>query len=449
MKDGRFKDITLPLEGFKDAIGIDVRTMRFLEMTYASLFSKWGYEEINVPIVERASSFSEEVIGGSPWPEWDKRGVFYLQLQNYKDSYSDLPVQEPALLVPEGTISVSRWLARSYNENNLSQPKKIFYIMPCFRNELTSKLSNTKGREFHQAGIEILGTNNVNADLEVLLIAYQGFIEVGVHNDDILVRIGSVSLFNAVCTETGMSESDVLIVKDLMDTIAESRAGKQPERLAPSIEKVTAIVQAYNPSAGVVAKWGKMTNTYVDTLDTSFESVIGYDADVKDLNYLASIVREQGLKCVIDPSVVRSHEYYTGIVYEIDIKTQDDGVLVEVAGGGRYNKLIGKFIGDGTQDISIPAVGFAYGLERVVAIRKQLNVAELRHEVKSIDIYHGESVADIVLIANEEKHHSKLLAVASSLRKDGNRVDVYVGEDKSDEYLNAYTANLGAEIQKV
>jgi len=90
----RFKDITLPLTGFRDSVGHEVRIMRFLQTTYADLFTKSGYEEIMVPIVERASSFSEEVIGGSPWPEWDKRGVFYLHLQSYVEEYSELPLQE-------------------------------------------------------------------------------------------------------------------------------------------------------------------------------------------------------------------------------------------------------------------------------------------------------------------------------------------------------------------
>ncbi|MGH9567490.1 MAG: ATP phosphoribosyltransferase regulatory subunit, partial [Candidatus Angelobacter sp.] len=187
----RFENVTKPLTGFLDLIGLEVRIMRFLQVTFSDLFSKWGYGEIMVPIVERASSFSEEVIGGSPWPEWDKRSVFYVQLPSYDKSYSDLPTQEPALLVPEGTISVSRWLASVYEEGTLAAPRKIFYIMPCFRNELISKLSATKGRQFHQAGIEILGTDNVRADLEVLLIAHEGFVKIGVPKDSILVRIGS------------------------------------------------------------------------------------------------------------------------------------------------------------------------------------------------------------------------------------------------------------------
>ena len=61
--------------------------------------------------------------------------------------------------------------------------------------------------------------------------------------------------------------------------------------------------------------------------------------------------------------LVRSHEYYTGIVYEVDLKI-DDTIFVEVAGGGRYNKLISKFLAG--KEYQIPAVGFAYGLERLV-----------------------------------------------------------------------------------
>lgn len=446
----RFTDVTKPLAGFLDSAGRDVRIIRFLQATFTDLFSRWGYEEIMVPIVERASSFSEEVIGGSPWPEWDKRGVFYVQLPSYDRSYTELPNQEPALLVPEGTISVSRWLADAYSQGGLSTPRKIFYVMPCFRNELLSKLSPTKGRQFHQAGIEVLGTGNVRADLEVLLISYAGFVQIGVDPSSILVRMGSVELFNAICMETGISESDVLTVKDLMDTIAEARAGKQPERLEPSIQRVLGIVATYQPSSMIIAKWKNMTNTFVDELDAEFLNAIGHAAMIRDLNFLAASARSQGLRCIIDPSVVRSHEYYTGIVYEMDIQVPGEPPLVEVAGGGRYNKLIGKFLDTSQQDVTIPAVGFAYGLERVAAIFQMIGVSETQRRVSLRTEHHlGVSIVDKVLVESTNGYDPELWRRAGALRDEGNRVDVYVGDDQSDSHIEQYASQLGAELVRL
>ena len=99
----RFKDenVREPITGFRDIVGQEVRLRTYVSNKIGELFQKWGYDQIIFPLVERASSFSEEVVGGSPWPEWDKRRVFYLHIHDYKDSYKELPTQVPSLLVPE------------------------------------------------------------------------------------------------------------------------------------------------------------------------------------------------------------------------------------------------------------------------------------------------------------------------------------------------------------
>ncbi|MBT8224442.1 MAG: hypothetical protein HKP61_16440 [Dactylosporangium sp.] len=419
--------------------------MRYAEATFASLFSSWGYHEIRVPLVERASSFSEEVIGGSPWPEWDRRGVFYVQLAAYADSYTDLPHQEPALLVPEGTVSVSRWLAGEYAAGRFAAPTKLFYLMPCFRNKLTSKLSTTKGRQFHQAGIEILGSGDVRADLEVLLIAHEGFRRVGIPQDEILVRIGSVGLFNAVCAETGLDASEILTVKDLMDTIAEARASKQPDRLAPSIAAVMKIVAGKEPPSDTQRKWELLTDTYTPVLGDQFRAAVGYEAETDALNFLASSARGLGITCVIDPSVVRSHEYYTGMVYELDIRPKGRPPLVEVAGGGRYNKLTGKFLDGSHGDLTIPAVGFAYGLERVVRIVQEATGERDTRRQVALSFPLGAAAIDAV-VADGSGERGSALTTAARLRGQGLAVDYYVGDDQSPAGANAYADRLGASL---
>jgi histidyl-tRNA synthetase len=446
MSRPRFEDITMPLRGFVDATGVHVSAMRYAEAEFARLFTAWGYGEIRVPIVERASSFSEEVIGGSPWPEWDKRGVFYVQLQNYAESYTDLPDQEPALLVPEGTISVSRWLAKEYVDRKFAAPRKLYYVMPCFRNELTTKLSPTKGRQFHQAGVEILGSNDVRADLEVLLLAHEGFLRVGVEARSILIRLGSVGLFNAVCAETGLSGAHTLKIKDLMDAIAESRAGKQPGRLQPSIDAVTGIIAAYNATGSIMHKWQLMLNTYVDILNQPFVTAVGHSDEIASLNFLAETARSQGINCVIDPTVVRSHEYYTGIVYEIDIKLAGQPPLVEVAGGGRYNKLIGKFLDAAHEDVTVPAVGFAYGLERVVEIILGLQTAPgSNRKTVRLSFSLSDSSVDKV-VADGTSGPGSALRAAAKLRDEGLIVDYYVGDDQTANSIREYAKRLGADV---
>ncbi len=443
----RFKDenIREPMVGFKDLIGREVRLRAYVSNKIGELFQKWGYDQIIFPLVERASSFSEEVVGGSPWPEWDKRSVFYLHIQDYKNTYSELPVQTPSLLIPEGTISVSRWLAKQLVLNKRKAelfPIKVFYITPCFRNELISKVSTTKSREFNQVGVEILGTSNLISDIEVLFLVYEGFRAIDIPKSAITIRVGSVEVFNLLCAESGIDEQIRIDFKNSLDTIAEARAGKGPERLDPEIKKVMDTVKNLKVSDKLMKKWEVICNTYTKTIDRKIIDLLGYRKPLEELNRLAEVFQKSGIKCFIDPSVIRSHEYYTGIVYEIDLKVANK-TLVEVAGGGRYNKLISKFLAG--KNYQIPAVGFAYGLERLVEFFKLMN--KQKKKGYSVKYWTDIGSADEVLYAtpHSTKEIIDIFSFAQKERAKGQRVNLYVGDGNKKEAAS-YAKKVGANL---
>ena len=97
--------------GFRDIFGREARLREFTAAKISEVFQLWGYDKIELSIIESIDSFSERVVGGSPWPEWDQKCSFQLDVCDYARSYCDVPILSRALLVPEGTISVSRWLA--------------------------------------------------------------------------------------------------------------------------------------------------------------------------------------------------------------------------------------------------------------------------------------------------------------------------------------------------
>lgn len=443
----RFKDknIREPLPGFRDIVGKEVRVKNYVANKISEVFQKRGYDEILLPLVERASSFSEQVVGSSPWPEWDKRSVFYLHTQDYKDSYQDLPAQTPSLLIPEGTISVSRWLARILKESEKQKelfPIKLFYKTPCFRNELLSKLSATKGREFHQVGVEVLGTSSLLADIEVLFLICAGFEAMGIPKRSITVRIGSIEIFNRLCTESGFEEQTRIDLKNSLDIIAESRAGKGVDRLKPELAKVANIIKQKHLPNRLNKKWEIVCNTSSLLLNDQIKNNLDYPQFVNNLNTVAVVVRNMGVKCVIDLSVARSHEYYTGIVYEVDLKLGNN-LFVEVAGGGRYNKLISKFLAG--KEYQIPAVGFAYGLERITEffglMRKRDNVPS------SVKFWLSENSVDSLLYSKvgTPTQIMKLFESAEKLIEQDQRVSVYVGDGDKTK-AKRYAKKLGAEF---
>jgi len=443
----RFKEenIREPLRGFRDLVGQEVRVKDFIAHKISETFQKWGYEQIVFPLVERASSFSEQVVGSSPWPEWDKRSVFYLHVQDYSKSYSEIPEQVPSLLVPEGTISVSRWLAKILASNKDVKrlfPIKVFYITPCFRNELITKLSPTKGREFTQVGVETLGTSNLLSDIEMLFLICEGFKAINIPLEMITVRIGSVELFNLLCEESSIDEQTRLVLKNSLDTIAESHAGKQPERLQPEISKVMQIIRKMNLPSESFKKWEAICNTYVTKLDGKTKELLGYHKPLDNLNTLASVLQGRGIRCIIDPSVVRSHEYYTGTVYEVDLKFRKR-VFVEVAGGGRYNKLISKFLAG--KEYQIPAVGFAYGLERISEFFNTVN--KLKKTQLTVNFWTCKNSVDTVLYSRPETSQQivKMFSFSEKLRRRGKRVSIYVGDGGKKE-AERYSKSMYAEF---
>ncbi len=448
--DSRFKDknIREPLQGFHDTFGQEARVKNFLSAKIAETFQKWGYGQIILPTIERGSSFSEEVIGGSPWPEWNKRGIFYLHIHDYFTSYNELPQQTPAILIPEGTISVSRWLSREMNDKLLSKsltffPKKVFYIAPCFRNELVFKLSEIKKREFVQVGLEILGTDNILSDIECFLLLYNGFRSIGIQKKDILFRFGNVKLFNSICDESNIEEHSRIILKDKLDILAEVHAGKQVKRANSAIKSIFEIINAKNLPRQVIEKWRTICNTYVDKIDEKTRKTLGNNEFIDELEYIVSVAKGMGINSIIDFSVVRSHEYYTGIVFEVDLKTKEQS-FIEVAGGGRYNKLISKFFT--RKKSQIPAVGFAYGLDRVYEFIKKANSSG--NKTEKINYWVDQNDTDIIMFKKQDSNISieNLFRSANKLRNKNKRVDIYVGDKIDLKNVRAYTFARNAKL---
>lgn len=447
LKKFKNKNIREPINGFRDLIGQEVRLRTYVSNKIGELFQKWGYDQIVFPFIEKASSFSKNVVGGSPWPEWNKKSIFYLYIQNYRNSYRGLSNQIPSLLIPEGTISVSRWLAKmlvsNKNEKELF-PIKVFYIIPCFRNELTSKISATKRREFNQVGAEILGTSNLLADIEILFLIYEGFRAINIPKDSIIIRMGNVEIFNLLCAESKINKQARIDLKNSLDIIAESRAGKEPKRLKPEINRVMNTIKKMGLSEQLTKKWGFVCNTFTKNIDEKTETFLGYKKPIEELNKVASVFQKRGIKCFIDPSVIRSHEYYTGIVYEIDLKISNK-IFVEVAGGGRYNKLISKFLAK--KEYQIPAVGFAYGLERLVEFFKLTQKSS--DDRYLINYWLNKKGVDKVLYSQSQKINEiiNLFTSATNERNKNKRISIYVGNGNEKEAYK-YSQKLGAEFSE-
>jgi histidyl-tRNA synthetase len=330
--------------------------------------ARWGYELLELNPLEYEQSFSENVVGLSPWPEWNPNNCFRLPIIDFDAAYSPL-AEHQMVLIPEGTVSVARWLAGQISSGALKieqKPFKIMYECPCFRNEAVPALSSRKLRKFDQFGCEIIGASTAHADTETIFLACELLSSFGLLKQRARARVGNVELFNTLSARTDLNPEEAVRAKELLDLIAERRAA----RLDTS-EQVQEILQLVAERAGsnesLLDAWRWLATAEIQFNGKNFDIPhIPWELSKNSVAKVASIcqdLRQLGIDAVVDLAVVRSHEYYTGIVFEIDYVAGND-IGVEIAGGGRYDRLIDPFLDQGIGALN--STGFAFGIQRLL-----------------------------------------------------------------------------------
>ena len=254
-------------------------------------------------------------------------------------------------LKPEGTAGV----IRSFIENKMyadTQPTKLYYITPCFRYE---RPQAGRQRQFHQFGIEVLGSDGPSVDAEVISLAVQFFNEMGLKN--LSVNINSVGC--PTCREEYNRKLKEYLDKKV-DVLCETcleRKDKNPMR----------VIDCKNPHCKEnLQDIPFMIDHLCDDCKDHFEKLQTYLKEM-DINY------------VVDKTIVRGLDYYKKTAFEII--SNDIGSQSTVCGGGRYDGLV-EMLG-GPKGIS--GIGFGLGVERLLLTLENNNI-EIENP-KSTDIY--------------------------------------------------------------
>jgi len=422
-----------PFLGFEDKFGQTLRLESFLENKLSEQFQLYGYEEVSVPILEKGVFYSKKYVGSSPWPEWNERSMFELNVIDYDKNYESVTKTEKGVLIPEGTLSVCRWLSNLISERGISLnyllPLKLYYSVKCFRNEPITDLSLRKKREFKQVGLEFLGPTTEMADIEVMYLISRGLESIGIPKDRINIRIGDIRLFTQLCKEFNIKHDERIILKEKLDKLAECKAVRKKREVFQLQNEINSFLRRLGITD--LAVWEKLysgTGNVEETVRV-IKRDFGNEKVAESFRIIAEMLEFLGIPFEIDTCVVRSHEYYTNTVFEVDIKGKDI-VHLEVAGGGRYNKLITNLLEDTT--ISIPATGFAYGLERLLNIINSEDIDDLKPKVR---YFLGKESADYVIFP---KNIKEAWRKAEELRKQWKRVDIYLQDgDKENAILYA------------
>lgn len=427
-----------PILGFEDRYGYDLRIFQFVAQSFRRSFQQYGYEEIETPIVERETTVGENVIRR-------RRELFFLDVKDYTGdnallqslatTYPDLESAEAghslligetkALLRPEGTAPVCRFLARKLLGGQLVLPLRVFFVGPMFRNEKLEDLTHadpTKRsfRQFYQADPELMGSPLPQADAEVIDLSLKGLQDVGLKH--LNVRVSNVGLFLSLCQEANLADQTRDELKNVIDTISLERAKDNSEEINGLRERLEEILE--NHSIPEQLKQGFLALATIvgdkrvfPEAFSVFDHIPNCRAHLRFLQDTINYLEALGSQTyTVDLGVVRGLEIYTGVVFQVD--AIDEPKSLEIAGGGRYDNLVKQFAENAglppkeIEQLDIPSTGFAYGMERVVDALLKRNVIKVTP-----------SRADVIVHSSDPV---KAMTEAARWRERGIRVEVDV-----------------------
>ncbi len=346
------KFIKTPVKGMCDMLPSDMRLREHVLGMIKKSYGQYGFMQIETPIVEHIENLTSKQGGDNEKLIFKvmKRGA---DLQRAIDKgtgeYADNGLRYD-LTVP---------LARYYacNKEKLPSPFKALQMGNVYRADNPQK---GRFRQFVQCDIDILGDDSNLAEIELITatasMLTQIFAEINI--TDFTIHINDRRMLSAVALCAGFSEEDigsVLISLDKFDKIGLEGIEKEllENGYAPeTVEKYLAVYRAVKEGITIEEFCQDIGEAYLpEKVKQNLSDIIG----------CVRPVLAQGVKIVFDPTLVRGMGYYTGAIFEI---TMDD-YNFSIAGGGRYDKMIGKFSG---QDVA--ACGFSIGFERIVTILK-------------------------------------------------------------------------------
>ena len=332
-----------PVKGTRDYLPKEVMIRDHLQEIIRETYQEAGFERITTPIIEDAVNLDKSEGG-------ENLNLIFKILKRGKKLSSALEAEAPTeqTLADMGlrydlTLPLSRYYAN--NRNDLMNPFKVIQMDRVYRAERPQK---GRLREFMQCDIDIIGNASPDAEVELILTTTKALTRIGLSS--FKVKINDRRILRGMLESMGFAADtldSVCITFDKMDKIGAD--GVKAELLEKQLPE-----SAVNALADFIAA-GEVT----------LDAVAARCADpaiADDLKYVlatANAMAAGRYQVAYCPSLVRGQGYYTGMVFEITCP-QFSGA---VAGGGRYDNMVGKFLG--TQ---VPAVGFSIGFERVCGI---------------------------------------------------------------------------------
>ncbi|MEM7107367.1 MAG: histidine--tRNA ligase [Bacteroidota bacterium] len=333
----------------------------FIVNSIKSVFTKYGYLEIETPAVENLS-----VLTGKYGDEGDQLLYKILNSGDFLSKVSDDSLSEGSKslatkIASKGlkydlTVPFARFVVM--NRNDISLPFKRFQIQPVWRADNPQK---GRYREFYQCDADVVGTTSLLCEAEIVVMITEVFASLGI--EDYSIKLNSRKILKGIVEILGASskETDFLIAIDKLDKIGLQKVKEELASKAFDRDVITKAEQVLSLAGD--------NDTVLENLDrllSSSDSGRQGLQEIKEiLHYLKSINPEH-THLEIDPTLARGLSYYTGAILEVKVNNVKIG---SVSGGGRYDDLTGAL---GLPDI--PGVGFSFGVDRIYDVMEELDL---------------------------------------------------------------------------
>ena len=344
-----------------DILPNETPLFRYIEGVMREEAEKYGYGEIRTPTIENTELFVRGV--------GDTTDVVQKEMYTFADRDDGASIS----LRPEGTASVVRALIENGKYSD-TMPLKYYYIISCFRHE---KPQAGRSREFFQFGTEMFGSESPASDATAISLAAAVIRRLGLKN--VTLHINSIG-----CKECRPAYRSVLVSyfeshKEKLCDNCKNRLDKNPLRL----------LDCKNPDCQIIAKDAPKTTEH---LCSECES---------KFDMLKRALDAMGIEYVVDSSIVRGLDYYTGAVFEFI--AEGIGAQSTVCGGGRYDGLVESLGGP-----KLSGIGFGMGLTRIILAMKE----------QGLDVIAAPPVS-LYVAALGERAMVKALEITERQRRDG------------------------------
>ena len=363
-----------PVKGTNDYLPAQAELRNYLQKKICETYEQAGFQRIATPIIEDIENLDKSEGG-------DNLNLIFKVMKRGEKLKKAIASQNPDNIADMGlrydlTLPLSRYYAN--NRASLPQPFKVIQMDRVYRAERPQK---GRLREFIQCDIDILGSDSSTCEIELIHTTAKALLNIGINN--FKVKINDRRILREILLSVGFEEDQLDSVCISCDKLNKIKA-----------EGVDAELTEKGFDKAVIAEFMKLLSNAPFTLDYVKE-ICKNSEYVDSLAYIidtSNALADGKYVAEYDMTLVRGQGYYTGTVFEVESLDFNSSI----AGGGRYDNLIGKFLKE-----QIPAVGFSIGFERIYSILMEKESYNTEKQKKVVLIYEEDQVADAIRYAEE------------------------------------------------